>query len=451
MVLLDALVRVAATLRLGLHVAHIHHGLRGRSADRDAGFVSDAAARHGLAVSVDRLAAETRARGTSVQVWARDARYARLEAVRRQVRAAWVLTAHTQDDQAETVLLNLLRGTGPRGLAGIPKRREHIVRPLLDVSRSAIAAYAAARDVRFREDPSNRRLAYRRNRIRRQLLPMLARDYNPRIVAALAALATQVREDDAALGRQAATTAEAALRKRGSSIGVDLAIILAAPPAVRRRVWHEAFQRISAGRHSLTKRHIAALVRLAEGEGRVSLPGGFEAWAAGKCVWLGPAVPGGSERRARRDAPTPEDRPEVTLRPGRWVRWAPGSCAVRIRRVIARGSRLAGADRHQEVLSARVLAGPVSVRSWRPGDRFQPLGLAGTKKLQDFFVDAKIPREARRRVPLLVAGNRIAWVVGHRIADEFRWAGERTGCLAEVRFGEGRRGVPAGSHAAVHR
>lgn len=451
MVLLDALVRLAPRLRLGLHVAHIHHGLRGRSADRDAAFVAAAAARHALSVSVDRLAAETRPRGTSVQVWAREARYSRLETVRRRTRAGWTLTAHTEDDQAETVLLNLLRGTGLRGLAGIPQRRGHIVRPLLSVSREAIATYAAARGVAYREDASNRRLAYRRNRIRAHLLPMLAREYNPRIKTALAALAVLAREDEAALESRAATAARAALRQRGSTVALDLARLRTAPSAIARRLFHEAFRRISAGRHGLTRRHLDAIGRLADVGAAVSLPGGLRAWVAAHELRFGPAAPARRNRRARRDIATAHRSAEVALRPGSWVRWAPGACSLRIRRVVGKRPRTEAEDPTRELLSARVLDGPVSVRGWRPGDRFRPLGLAGTKKLQDFFVDAKIPRKARARVPLLVAADRIAWVVGYRIADEFRWAGERTGCMAEVRFAEGARGVPAGQNALVRR
>src|SRR5512143_2496564 len=145
MVLLHVLARLAPRLGVALHVAHIHHGLRGRSADRDAALVAAEAARYALPISVERLSAEARGRGTSVQAWARAARYARLEAIRRRVRAAWVLTAHNRNDQAETVLLNLLRGAGPRGLAGIPAIRERILRPLLGVSRTEIERYAGAR------------------------------------------------------------------------------------------------------------------------------------------------------------------------------------------------------------------------------------------------------------------------------------------------------------------
>ncbi len=440
MVLLDVLVGLAPRLDLQLCVAHIHHGLRGRSADRDAALVTAEAARCGIPVRVERLAAAGRERGTSVQVWARTARYARLEAIRRRLRAAWILTAHNRNDQAETVLLNLLRGAGPRGLAGIPAARERILRPLLGVSRAEIERYAAMRGVRFREDPSNRSVAYRRNRIRRRLLPMLAREYNPRIVESLAALAEQAREDDDALTSDAAMLASTAVRARGRAVGVSVQALRAAPPAVARRLLQEAFRRATAGERGLTRRHLAALALLPARGGDVPLPGGLRARTHGQYVWIGPG-----ERTTPR--PSPQAGPGrrdagagVILRPGRWVRWIPGRCAVRLRRAIAGEIRLGRRSPCREILHAKVLDETLRLRGWHAGDRFQPLGLRGRKKLQDFFVDAKIPREARARVPLLVAGDRVAWVVGHRIADEFRWRGERAACVAEVRFAARRDG-----------
>jgi tRNA(Ile)-lysidine synthase len=448
MVLLHVLVRLMPRLDFLLHVVHIHHGLRGRSADRDAAFVSAEAVRCGLPVSVERLAAETRPRGTSVQVWAREARYGRLEAIRKRIGAAWILTAHTQNDQAETVLLNLLRGTGPRGLAGIPSVRDNILRPLLAVSRAEIEGYAAARGVRFREDPSNRSLAYRRNQIRHHLLPMLARDYSPQIVAMLAALAAQAREDEEALTSQAALLAAQAIHKRGKAVGLHVSRVRAAPPALARRLFQEAFRQASAGRHGLTRRHVAALTHLTAHTGRIALPGRFQAWMLGQTLWIGPTSSRGSARPPAAGRTRLEGAPRLAVRPGRWVRWEPGQCAVRVR-CVARGDvRLDRGDPKREFLSPHVLKEPLYLRGWRPGDRFRPLGLTGTKKLQDFFVDTRVPRTDRERVPVLLAGDRIVWVVGCRISDAFRWKGEGLACLAEVRSLEGRHGVPARSDTA---
>ncbi|HSB77576.1 MAG TPA: tRNA lysidine(34) synthetase TilS [Candidatus Methylomirabilis sp.] len=441
MVLLDALVRLQSRLGLRLHVVHVHHGLRGKAADQDAGFVVAEAVRRGVGVSVARLEPAERSRGISVQVWARHARYASLEAVRHRVKAAWILTAHTLDDQAETVLLNLLRGTGPRGLAGIPASRDRILRPLLGVSRAEVETYAAARQVVFREDASNASDTYRRNRIRHHLLPLLAKEYNPRIARSLAALASLVREDEAALAAMAGALLAAGARTVGRGVRLDIARFGSAPPAVARRALQEAFHLASQEAHGLTRRHLEALLGLLTRDAAVQLPGGLVATRTGDAVEIVPR-PVSDGVRSRRAASAWNAFPEVSVRPGRWVRWDPLGCRVRVRRVTASAVPSASRGGRQEILSPAVLAGCLSLRAWQPGDRFRPLGLRGQKKLQDFFVDAKVPRGQRARIPLLLADGRIAWVVGQRVAEDFRWAGRGTACLAEVEFQEDADAVP---------
>jgi tRNA(Ile)-lysidine synthase len=437
MVLLDVVSRLRARWQLRVQAAHVHHGLRRRSADRDAALVVQAAAARGLGVTVARLAPESRPRGHSLQMWARDERYRALESARRAAGAAWIVTAHTQNDQAETVLLNLLRGSGPTGLAGIPQVRNRVVRPLLAVSRDEVEAYAASRRVRFRRDPSNRSDAYLRNRVRGSLIPLLQRDYNPRLIESLAALAGLLREDETALSRQAATLADRLVVEAEGLLRIRAAPLRASAPALRRRVLQDAFRRMAAGRPGLTRRHLAALEALLGRGGRCALPAGLAARVAGGWLVLRPAPPRGGRAESE-----PAGTRAVPVRPGAWAAWPPGRCRVRVRpvaepgRVPARGSRAA-------VLSRQVLAAPLSLRAWRPGDRFGPLGMVGRKKLQDFFVDAKVPRDERARVALLLSGERIAWVVGHRVAEEFRWEGRGPGCLAEVRVDGRGDAVPA--------
>lgn len=437
MVLLDVLGRLRDRLGLGLHVAHVHHGLRGRAADRDAAFVVAEAAGRGLAVSVCRLDPAERRRGESVQVWARSARYACLDAIAARVRASRIAVAHTLDDQAETVLLHLLRGTGPRGLAGIPPVRHHILRPLLTVSRAEVEAYAAARRLAFRTDASNASDAYLRNRVRHHLLPLVAKAYNPRIVESLAALAALMREDESVLTDQAASLLARATRAAGPGVCLAIEALREAPPAVARRAVQEAFQRArpggTRGRHALMRRHLEALSRLLTQDGVVRLPGGLVACREGAEIRIGPPTAPAPERpndNSRAGAGPPV---EVPVRPGVWTRWPPFHCRLRVRRLEA-GAHLTRRARWRAILSPRLLEAPLLLRGWRPGDRFRPLGMRGEKKLQDFFVDAKVPREERGRIPLLLAGERIAWVAGQRIADEFRFQGEGPACLVEVEF-----------------
>jgi len=419
MVLLDVLVRLQRRFGLRLAVGHVHHGLRGRSADRDSALVKATAIRLGLACAVNRLTPTTKRRGTSVEMWARDARYQTLEAQRKAVRADWIVTAHSRNDQAETVLLNLLRGSGPRGLAGIPLARGRIVRPLLAVGRPAIGAYAAAHGVPYRDDPTNRSGVYLRNRIRRELLPALSA-YNPRIVDALVGLASDLREDDDALQRAAGLIMDGAARGESGRVRVRAADLAGVAPALQRRVLLEAFRRVSGGQHGLTRRHLALLSGLLHKPSAVRLPGGMGAVRDGNDVVIG----ADTLLVARAEA----TQVDVPLPPGVWTPF--GSVMVRLR--LARKRPVLGGAK-KEVLAPSVLDAPLCIRNWRPGDRFQPLGVHGSKKLQDFFVDLKIPKPDRHRIPLVCSGETIAWVIGHRIAEPFRYRGERCACVAEYR------------------
>jgi tRNA(Ile)-lysidine synthase len=427
MVLLDALVRLREPLGLRVLVAHIHHGLRGRAADGDAAFVAAEAARRGLGVSIARLHPGERRPGESVQAWARTARYRQLEAIAERVGASHIAVAHTQDDQAETVLLNLLRGTGPRGLAGIPPTRRRILRPLLHVSRAEVEAYASSRQVEFRTDASNTSDAYRRNRVRHHLLPLLAKEYNPRIVESLASLAGLIREDEAALAAQADRLLAESGRVVERAVILDVATLAAAPPSVVRRAFQGAFQQASQAAHSLTRRHLDALRGLLSGGGAVRLPGGFVGQRAGKEIRIG--RPPGESSTVSAEAPA-----ELPVRPGVWTAWPPLACRIRVRRLASGRVPLADPIHWQAALSPQVLLNQLSLRARRPGDCFRPLGMQGQKKLQDFFVDAKIPREEREHIPLLMAGDRIASVIGYRIAQDFRWPGRGPACLVEVEF-----------------
>jgi tRNA(Ile)-lysidine synthase len=427
MVLLDALVCLRERLGIRVHVAHVHHGLRGRAADGDAAFVTAEAARRGLGVSIARLHPAERRPGESVQAWARTARYRHLDAIAERMGASHIAVAHTQDDQAETVLLNLLRGTGPRGLAGIPPTRRRILRPLLQVSRAEVEAYASRRQVEFRTDASNASDIYRRNRVRHHLLPLLAKEYNPRIVESLASLAGLMREDEDALVAQADRLLAESGRVVDRAISLDVATLAAAPPSVVRRTFHGTFQQASQAAHSLTRRHLDALRGLLSGGGAVRLPGGFVGQRTGKEIRI---------ERSAAEPPTPGTvaPPTIPVRPGVWAAWPPLACRICVRRLASGRVPLADPTHWQAVLSPQVLLKPLSLRARRPGDRFRPLGMQGQKKLQDFFVDAKIPREEREQVPLLMAGDRIASVIGYRIAQDFRWRGRGPACLVEVEF-----------------
>ena len=256
--LLDALTRLARRPAKGqtrpalvLHVAHLHHGLRGLDADRDEAFVRKTAGRHGWPVTIGRIDARQRARQAkrSLQEAARLERYRFLAETADRVGATWIAVGHTATDQAETLLLRLLRGTGPAGLAGMPLAREgHIVRPLLRVTRDAVIDYLRRYKLAYRRDRSNRDRHYTRNRLRADLLPRLARDYNPSIVTALATTAMLMAEERHVVEELlAGIWREGLIATAPDRLLFDRTAFVRQPPAVQRWWLHRALRVLAAG------------------------------------------------------------------------------------------------------------------------------------------------------------------------------------------------------------
>jgi tRNA(Ile)-lysidine synthase len=364
-VLADIAMGLSRRGRLGaVSLVYVDHGLRGNTA-ADAAVVEALADEGGagfrvVPVDVDRSR-------PSLEDAARRARYQALESAADEVGARWIATAHTAADQAETVLLRILRGTGVAGLAGIPPRRGRIVRPLLAASRSDVEAYRQARDVAAIEDPTNRDPAFARNRVRHFILPQLAEE-NPRIEEALCRLAAHAAEQRAAL-ELAAT--EVLSRAAMSDRKLAIAELAGAPPAVTKRAlalaasWAHQVEGDDLETPSLEAVHLDALDRLirrpAAGSVQIDLPG----------------------LSAVREYDT------LSLWPPGYRHPAP------MREVSVRGPEP-----------------PYQIRRWHPGDRMRPARLKGhSRKLADLYIDAKVPREARRRALVVVraADGDIEW------------------------------------------
>ncbi len=405
--LLRALHRLRRRLGCRLCACHVHHGLRGPDADADA--EAAAALARALRVPFTARRAEVRelarARGLSLEAAARAVRYQLLEEEARRARASRIATGHTADDQAETVLLNLLRGAGPAGLAGIPPVRGKIIRPLLRTTRAEVQAYCAAEGLDYRVDATNADPAFLRNRLRLQVLPLLRR-LQPRVDAALCRLAdiARLENDYLAAAAQRALRDTAALGARQVRIAREP--FCALPEALRRRVLRAAVARLKGDELDLEFDRVEALVALVE-SGRtgatIELPGGLRAERAYGGVIISAAAP------------------ERAPPGGEWTLPVPGEVVieelgVRFTAVRSRARRTPS-DPWAALVDAARVKPPLTVRTWRQGDRFHPLGMRGSVKLQDFFVNQKVPRRERARVPLLLAGGEIVWVVGHRLDD----------------------------------
>jgi len=410
--LLHSLVQLKDKLGCTIRACHIHHGLRGVEADADAEHAAQFAASLGVPFTSAR--ADVRAHAMenrlSLEAAGREVRYRLLERAASDHPPARIATGHTADDQAETVLLNLLRGAGPAGIAGIPPVRGNIIRPLLDITRADAGEYCRANGLAHRLDRSNQDLRFTRNRIRHEVLPALAR-IQPNVVAALCRLADIMREEDDYISGQARAEADRLELCEDALDGLPISIrdFTALHPALRRRLARIAITRAKGNDRDIEMERVDALVRL------------LTAGRTGAAIHLPGDI---TARRTYRDVLL--QRPEETEPPptGEWPLPVPGEIEVGALgfgfAVASSASKRRPESPYTAVLDAAAVTGPLSVRTWRPGDRFIPLGMTQSVKLQDFFVNAKVPRAQRAWIPLVVCGDRIAWIVPYRISDEFK-------------------------------
>jgi tRNA(Ile)-lysidine synthase len=408
--LLHALVQLRSKLRFRLRAAHVNHGIRGADAAADAKAAAAFARKLNVPFHQHRadVPAYAESRGLSLEAAAREVRYQWLESVASRFRARRIATGHTADDQAETVLLNLLRGTGPRGLAGMPPVRGRIIRPLIWIARAQVRRYCEKHQLTYRTDESNQDLSFARNRIRHEILPSLQR-LQPGLVGNLCRLAEIMRGEDEFMSEQAENALRGAASQRPGEVGVLLSLFGALPPALQRRVLRAAIARVKGDELDIELERVEALVQLALA-GRtgsvIELPGGLRAERTyGELVI----------------APAPAEK---ALTDEEWLLPVPGEVSIaelgfQIAAKRSRAKRPPPSPMAALVNAAKI-PGPLAVRSRRRGDRFRPVGMRGTVKLQDFFVNAKVPRAERDRIPLVLSGEAIVWVVGHRISGDFR-------------------------------
>jgi tRNA(Ile)-lysidine synthase len=395
-------------------LVHLNHGLRGAESDRDEAFVCALGERLELAVDVARrdIAADARAAHRSIEATAHEARDAFFTDAAVRLRASSVATAHTADDQAETVLLRLLRGSGARGAGGIRPRRGCLVRPLLDVRRAVLRADLTARGETWCEDSSNAERSIPRNAIRHDLLPAIER-LAPGGVTALTRFAALVRDDEAVLEAAAIEAARKIVLFDGGSVRLNRTLLTGLAPAVARRVVRGGLERVSKA--GVAARHIDVIRALSAADmvkGHLDLPGAAVDFTPDQAVF--------TQARGRR---------KPTEGGFDWPLPVPGSVDVPEARVrlVAEVADLSGARSWPNgrgpaaAVQGEALRGSLRVRSRRPGDRLRPLGAPGRRKIQDVFVDRKVPRHARDRVPIVVdETGRIVWVAGYALAEEFR-------------------------------
>ena len=416
--LLYALDHLREKLGLSLHVAHLNHCLRSQGSEEDAEYVSQLAQQMGIPHSIGRedVRARPSSHSGSLEEKAREARYEFLANVAEETKAQGVAVAHTADDQVETVLLHLLRGSGMAGLRGMQSVRPFptstgeqvmLFRPLLDIARCDTEAYCQAQGLTPRVDPSNRSTDLLRNRIRWELLPYL-REYNPNITASLQHLAVAASRDMEFIEGEVERIWTSVVRTSPGGLRIDSEKFRKLSPSLRRHLVRRVLETLLGDLVDIEQGHIVTLEELmAKPTGKsLRLPRGIIATMEyGECLL--------TMEWAEKD-PTASLHGEHRLT-------VPGESGVE--GWVVKASILDREQYHGEAKGLKAaldldrVGEDLMVRSRRPGDRFQPMGMEHDKKLQDFLVDSKVSRRLRDGIPLVCAQGRIIWVVGWRIDD----------------------------------
>ena len=414
--LLHSLVALAPKWSLRLIVAHLNHQLRGPTADKEAAFVNNIAT--DLRIPCEVASRDVAAYGTrhrlSLQEAARAVRYAFYDEVAAKYSAEKIALGHHADDNAESILIHLLRGTGPLGLAGMPPVRDgRIIRPLIDLTRKEILAFLERRGLQYVQDPSNLNTDYLRNRIRHQLLPLLKTEYNPNTVDALNRLGSILRDEEDFWDLTVRELVQDPSWEHGSQgISVPIGRLSALHPALLRRVLRHAILSVKGDLKRLGHVHVQAVIQLIVGSspsGRLDLPGGITVWR---------------DRETLRFLSEP---------PHKIAEFAYDILGIQTTRIpeIGQALKLHTCNR-SDVLDPRsyplttalfdmeTIIFPLTVRNFNDGDRFTPLGMNGSQKVKTFFINQKVARSERLRCPILLSGGHIIWVGGYRIDDSVK-------------------------------
>ncbi|MGH8004401.1 MAG: tRNA lysidine(34) synthetase TilS [Limisphaerales bacterium] len=402
--LLFALRALEKPLKLKLGVAHLNHLLR-PEAGKDAEFVKKLTNKLKLPFFYSEVDTKTVAKENkwSLEEAGRNLRYEFFEQLAKDEKFDKIATAHTVDDLAETVLLQILRGTG--GPTSIPVKRGNIIRPILWASRTDVLAFLKQKKLAYCTDPSNKGKKFTRNRVRNELLPLLEKKYNPQIRQALIRLAEIFEEEKKFLQAEAEKIIKKALVKNSEALGLKLGVLSKASKAIQR----EILQTICERYYDLNLNFASTerLLNLLDKPGKIELAKGLFADSTRKGIlWL--------YRLGKKSEPVKLKFPLKKL--------------VKANGLVLKAKKLSRKrlktlmlpDGWQAYLDAAQLKAPLFLRPVKEGDRFIPLGMKAPKKVGDFFTDAKVPPFQRQNALLLTSAGKICWVVGHRIAEDFK-------------------------------
>jgi tRNA(Ile)-lysidine synthase len=419
--LLHVLLAIKELCGIGrMAILHFDHQLRDEASAADRAFVKALAETFELPfyVSSADVHSYRQRHRISLEMAARVCRHRFFRDAMARLGATAIALGHNANDQAEELLLRLFRGTGPAGMAGmLPKTPTQLIRPLLFAARTEILAYLRDQRLTFREDSSNLDPAHQRNAVRQKILPLLEKHFHRRVIEALCRHARLVEEEETFWTELLAKQWQAVCAtETASRIILRRQPLLDLHPALRRRLLRLAAERLQGNLLGIYTVHIAALFKLlahrAPGK-LIQLPHGLQAVIEGEFLILSKSI-------QESLPPAGPDLSQTMNAPGRYQFWS-FELHLHLKEVPPSADPGPFPKTSDTIwVDAGRLQWPLYVKPWQEGDRFRPIGLGGSKKLQDFYVDLKIPRKDRGRVMLLCDQEKICWVMGYRLDDRVK-------------------------------
>ncbi len=406
--------RLQGNHKVELIVGHAHHGLRGIEADGDASFVQDFGNLLGLPVVMGQLNVLSwqKRHGGSLQMAARTLRHQWFRRVMGENRATKLALGHNADDQAEEILLRLFRGAGLRGLTGMASHTPYgVIRPLLECRRQEISQYLESRGLPFRQDSSNLKPWCQRNLLRLELLPNLQDKFNSNLSATLLRTSKILREEEEYWDSLVLNWINQHSGEHASG-GRRLPVspLLETHPAMQRRLLRKLVELVKGDLKGFGFHHTDSLMRLCRSpaaNSQIDLPGALVAERS--YDWL---------TITHRHEPLEDFLYEIS---GVGIHPLPSlNHRMEVRFLAADATPKYGLDPREATVDRDRISWPLFVRPSKPGDRFRPLGLGGTKKVKDFFIDLKVPKSQRPQIPILCSKEHIIWIVGHRLDDRVK-------------------------------
>jgi len=429
--LVHVLLAIQKTFDLQLGVAHLDHGYRPSAAAEDARFVSALCQKLGLPSHVTKTDIQDlhQRQGGSLEALGRKARYDFFSRIAQKFGYNKIALGHHADDNAELVLMNLFRGSGPLGLSGMPPvRNNRYIRPLIEQTREGIMAFLQQNQIAFVLDVTNSDLRFLRNRIRHELMPDLIHNYNPNLVDTLNRTAAIIRSEENWLNQHSDPLFNTLAEKETASVRVSISKLLENHTVMQRRVIRTAIEHVKGNLKGITLQHIDAVLHLCLkgscGQG-LHLPDrlAIQREPNDYLLILKRSLP----TRSRVDSDSVETIPLYSVpvpdpgAAGKTVTLKGLGTTLAVESLPLESiSSLTSAGQHIAFLDMDKLTFPMFLRNTLPGDRLMPLGMQGTQKVKDFFINNKIPREIRRKTPVLVSKDTIVWIVGHRIDERVK-------------------------------